>query len=57
MIKKATTKDAGLLAGLAIQMWKDHTLVDLADGFKQIIEKDDMLKERRLLPWDIWKQI
>lgn len=57
MIKKATTKDAGLLAGLAIQMCKDHTLADLPDEFKQIIEKDDMLKERRLLPWDIWKQI
>ncbi len=41
MIKQATTKNAGLLAALAIQMWDDHTLADLADEFKQISEKED----------------
>lgn len=41
MIKKADSKDAGLLAGLAIQMWKEHSLADLADEFKEIIKKDD----------------
>ena len=41
MIKRADIKDAGLLAALAIQMWKEHTIADLADEFREIIEKDD----------------
>ena len=41
MIKKAKTEDAEVLARLAIQMWEDHTLADLADEFKEITEKED----------------
>ena len=41
MIKRADIKDANLLAALAIQMRKEHTLSDLADEFREIIEKDD----------------
>ena len=41
MIKQADIKDTELLAALAIQMWKEHTLADLADEFREIIEKDD----------------
>ena len=41
MIKRADIKDAEILAGLAVQMWEDHTPADLADGFREITEKED----------------
>ncbi len=41
MIKRADIKDVTVLAELAIQMWKDHTLADLADEFRDILAKDD----------------
>ena len=41
MIKRAGKKDAGILAGLAIQMWKEHTLADLEDEFRGLAKRDD----------------
>ncbi len=41
MIKKAKMEDVEVLAGLAIQMWEDHTLAELADEFKEIVAKED----------------
>jgi len=41
MIKRAEKEDAEILARLAIQMWEDHTLEELEDEFKEIIEKED----------------
>ena len=37
MIKRADAKDAEILAGLAIQMWEDHTPAELADEFREIV--------------------
>ena len=41
MMKRADKKDAEVLARLAIQMWEAHTLADLADKFRKIVEKED----------------
>ena len=41
MIKRADEKDAEILAVLAIQMWEDHTLAELADEFGEIIKNED----------------
>jgi len=41
MIKKAKAEDAEVLAELAIQMWENHTLPDLADEFGEIIENEE----------------
>lgn len=41
MVRKAKAEDAEVLAELAIQMWEDHTIVDLADEFKEIVDKED----------------
>ena len=41
MVRKAKAEDAEALAGLAIQMWGDHTIADLADEFRGIVAKED----------------
>ena len=41
MVRKAKAEDAEALAGLAIQMWEDHTIADLADEFRGIVAKED----------------
>ena len=41
MIKKAGTKDAEPLSGLAIRMWEDHDPADLADEFRELLKRDD----------------
>ena len=43
MIKQARTEDAGFLAALAIQMWKDHTPTELEDEFRELVNKDDSI--------------
>ncbi len=43
MIKVATEKDTLILAKLAIQMWSNHTLSELADDFAGIINNDDVV--------------
>ena len=40
-IRRAQVKDAETLALLAIQMWEDHEVAELADEFREIVEKDD----------------
>ena len=40
MIKKAIAEDAGMVAGLAIQMWKSHTIEELKEEFAAYIDKD-----------------
>ena len=39
-IKRAKTKDARVLAELAIQMWSNHTLEELESDFKENISKE-----------------
>ena len=34
IIRRADIKDSEILAGLAIQMWEDHTLTELSDIWK-----------------------
>ena len=41
MIKKAQAADAEILARLAIQMWEDHDPAELAEEFRDLVEKDD----------------
>ncbi len=41
MIKRATQKDAPILAKLAIQMWKDNTLSGLESEFSDIISSEN----------------
>lgn len=41
MIYKAEKEDATKIAKLAIQMWKDHTVEELAEEFVEIINNDD----------------
>lgn len=41
MIRKATLKDARVLANLAIQMWTSHTVDEMETEFKGIIVKQD----------------
>ena len=41
MVRKAKAEDAEAIAGLAIQMWEDHTIADLADEFRGIVAKED----------------
>ncbi len=41
MIKKAQTDDAETLAGLAIQMWKDHDPAELTAEFRDLVQKED----------------
>lgn len=43
MIKIAEEKDAETLAGMAIQMWEDNDLSDLADEFRRIVNQDDAI--------------
>ena len=40
MIKSAVKSDARILAELAIQMWKDHTVLDLEKEFENLIQSD-----------------
>ncbi len=39
-IKRATVEDAGAVAGLAIQMWKENTLEGLTEDFDDWISKE-----------------
>ena len=41
MIKRAGIEDAGALAALAVQMWKDHSPDELAEEFHRLIKNDD----------------
>ncbi len=41
MIIKATEKEAFILAELAIQMWTNHTVSELEEDFRNIINKSD----------------
>ncbi len=41
MIYKAEKKDASVIASLAIQMWENHTIEDLAEEFEHTIESED----------------
>lgn len=41
MIKRARIEDAETLAGLAIQMWTDHTLENLTEEFRQLAVNDE----------------
>ena len=41
MIKRAGIEDAADLAGLAIQMWKDHDPGDLAEEFRKSAVNDE----------------
>ena len=41
MIKKATAEDAGVLAGLAVQMWAEHDPDDLAREFRALAENGE----------------
>lgn len=40
MIKSAVKSDARILAELAIQMWKDSTIMDLEKGFEELITNE-----------------
>lgn len=40
MIKSAVKSEARILAELAIQMWKDNTVLDLEKNFEELIEND-----------------
>ena len=40
MIKSAVKSDARILAELAIQMWNDHTVLDLEKEFENLIQSD-----------------
>ena len=40
MIRKAQTEDADSIAGLAIQMWRDHDLQELANEFRESINAE-----------------
>lgn len=41
MIKRARDNDTRHLAGLAIQMWQDHTLEELEADFTEIMQRED----------------
>ncbi|MBQ8227935.1 MAG: GNAT family N-acetyltransferase [Clostridia bacterium] len=41
MIKEATKSDTLVLAKLAVQMWSNHTLPELDEGFVKIISNND----------------
>lgn len=41
MIKKAGEKDVEELANLAVLMWKNHTIQELADEFSKIIAQEN----------------
>jgi len=41
MIYKATKEDATKIAKLAIQMWEDNTVEDLAEEFTEMTESDE----------------
>lgn len=43
MIRKATLEDVPQLVSLAIQMWKSHTVEDLAKNFCEHIRKGKIL--------------
>lgn len=41
MVKKAGRNDLEKLAGLAVMMWKNHTIQELADEFSEIIAQEN----------------
>ena len=41
MVRKAGTEDAEALAGLAVQLWPDHDLEDLAGEFRGLATNDE----------------
>ena len=41
MIRQAATEDLSILAGLAVQMWKEHSVQELIDDFSEIMSKED----------------
>ena len=42
MIYKATKKDVQTIAELAIQMWEDNTLEELAEGFEELTNETSL---------------
>ena len=40
IIKKADVEDAEAVAGLAIQMWKSHTIEEVTDEFRDYLNKE-----------------
>ena len=55
-------KDSEILASLAIQMWTEHDIEDMAEEFRKLLMVSysvsygmTMWKELRVLPLDIWK--
>ena len=43
MIQKATKEDAKTIAKLAVLMWEDHSVADLASEFSKILSQNDAL--------------
>lgn len=43
MIQKATKEDAKTIAKLAVLMWEDHSVADLASEFSKIVSQNDAL--------------
>ncbi len=43
MIKKATQKDVSIIANLAVLMWTDNSVDDLADEFAELITEDSAI--------------
>ena len=41
MIRKATKKDIRIIANLAVLLWNNNSVDDLADEFTEILSKDD----------------
>ena len=41
MIKRAGTEDAGVLAGLAVQMWTEHDPEELAEEFRELADNEE----------------
>ena len=41
MIRKASKNDIRIIAGLAVLMWDENSVDDLADEFSEILSKDD----------------
>lgn len=41
MIRKADRDELDILAGLAIQMWSNHTIRELAEEFSDLMDRED----------------
>ena len=41
MVRKATLCDSLILAELAVQMWDSHTIEELADAFRELLQSEN----------------